>query len=72
VSEIRLEDRAFTLEGEVPSHGDAEAVAVALRRRSGFAINPPRTEQRGPAVGFTINGSAGKLAGGDDERRASR
>jgi hypothetical protein len=73
ISEIRLEDRAFTLEGEVPSHGDAEAVAVALRRRSGFDIDPPRTEQRGPAVGFTINGSAGKHSGvGDDEQRASR
>jgi hypothetical protein len=62
VSELRLDGRAFTLEGEVATHGDAEAVAIALRRRDGFEVQPPRTEQRGAAIGFTINGSAGTTA----------
>jgi hypothetical protein len=62
VSEVRLDGRAFTLEGDVPTHGDAEALAVALRRRDGFEVQPPRTEQRGAAVGFTISGSAGKTS----------
>jgi hypothetical protein len=60
VSELRLEGHAFTLEGDVPTHGDADAIAGALRRRDGFDVQPPRTEQRGAAVGFTINGTAGK------------
>jgi hypothetical protein len=62
VSEMRLDGRGFTLEGDVPTHGDAEAVAGALRRRNGFEVQPPRTEQRGGVVAFTINGSAGKAS----------
>jgi hypothetical protein len=62
VSELRLDGRAFTLEGEVPTHGDAEAVVVALRRREGFEMQPPRTELRGAAVGFTISGTAGNAS----------
>jgi hypothetical protein len=80
VTELRLDGPAFTLEGDVPTHGDAEAVAVALRRREGFEVQPPRTEQRGAAVGFTINGIAGKAKPSKQhadavaglERRASR
>jgi hypothetical protein len=57
VHEVRLDGDTFTLEGEVNTHGDAEAVAAALRRRAGFEVEPPRTEQRpGRGVGFTING----------------
>jgi hypothetical protein len=62
VSELRLDGRGFTLEGDVPTHGDAEAVAGALRRRDGFEVQPPRTEQRGGVVAFTISGSAGKAS----------
>jgi hypothetical protein len=79
VSELRLDRGAFTLEGDVPTHGDAEAIAVALRRRDGFEVQSPRTEQRGPVVGFTIIGKAGKAtlkqnagAVATLERRASR
>jgi hypothetical protein len=76
VSEVRLDDRSFTLEGDVPSHGDAEALAMALRRRVGFEVEPPRTEQRGRAIAFTINGSAGGRSHDaerdDPQRRASR
>lgn len=79
VSDLRVEGRGFTLEGDVPTHGDAEAVAGALRRRDGFEVQPPRTEQRGAAVGFTISGNAGKATSKRNagevaalERRASR
>ena len=77
VFEVRLENDAFTLEGEACSHGDAEAVAAGLRRRPGFAIAAPRTEQQAGRVfvGFTLTGNvvpAGARAANEVERRASR
>ena len=70
VYEMRVGDGAFTLEGEAASHGDADGVAAALRRRPGFEVEPPRTDQRaGRGVTFTINGSIGD---GQPERRAAR
>ncbi len=75
LSEVRLVDGGFTLDGEARSHGDAEVLATSLRRREGFVVEPPRTEQLpGRGVGFTITG---KLAPGGAspaalERRASR
>jgi hypothetical protein len=65
VYEVRLRDGGFTLEGETRSHGDAEAIAAALRRRAGFSVDSPRTEQgTGGAVGFTITGGLAPAAGG--------
>jgi type II secretory pathway component PulL len=61
VSDLRVEDGEFVLEGEARSHGDAEAVAASLRRRAGFTLAPPRTEQRaGRAVGFTLTGGVSR------------
>src|SRR5205823_15060290 len=65
VLEIHLEAAHFTLEGETASHGGADAIADALRRRRGFAVEPARTEQlaesaagEANAVAFTIHGDA--------------
>jgi hypothetical protein len=76
VTEIRLDDNTFTLEGETRSHSDAEAIAAALRRRSGFSVASPRTEQRpGRGVGFTLTGGVAApapAASRNLEQRASR
>jgi type II secretory pathway component PulL len=66
VTDVRVDDGSFALTGDVPSHGDAEGIAVALRRRPGFTVDPPRTEQRaGGVVSFTINGRAAAVKPGD-------
>lgn len=71
VTELRLDAAAgrFTLLGEARSHGDAQAIADALRGGGygRFAVEPPRTELRagGDAIGFTITGdvAAGQRPG---------
>jgi hypothetical protein len=80
VYELRLDNGAFALVGEARSHGDAQAVAASLRRRPGFSVEPPRTQQSpGRGVGFTINGEcvspSDQTAGAgtaSPEQRASR
>lgn len=58
VYEIRLGEQEFALLGEAKSHGDAQGVGDALRRRPGFVIEPPSTEQTpGGAVRFTLAGT---------------
>jgi hypothetical protein len=60
IFELRLEGTHFTLEGQARTHGDADAIASALRAGGGFTVEPPRTEQLAagnePAAG---PGSAG-------------
>lgn len=70
--EARLDGAKFTLEGQANTHGDADAVAAALRQGGTdgpqarrFVVDPPRTEQLPAAsegggsqpVSFTITGS---------------
>lgn len=56
--EVRLEGTSLYMEGQARSHAEAEALAAALRQQKGFAIEPPRTEQRGDkGVGFVISGA---------------
>ena len=75
IFEVRLGESDFLLDGEARSHGDAQGVGDALRRRPGFSVEPPRTEQRpGGAVAFTITG---RVTGESDradpsQRRAAR
>jgi hypothetical protein len=56
-SQIRLGDGQLSLESEADSHGDAEALAVALRTNNAFQIAAPRTELTPHGVLFTIDGS---------------
>ena len=45
------------LEGQARTHGDAEAVAAALRRSPGWRVDPPRTQGLpGGGVAFTLGG----------------
>ena len=65
VAELRLDAGRFVLTGDARSHGDAEAIAEALRAAPpGFDVEPPRTDTRpgGQGVGFTVSGRQG--AGG--------
>lgn len=57
ILEIRCTCEKLYLEGQVRSHGDADALAAALRKQAGFQIESPRTEQL-PAqgVGLTLAG----------------
>lgn len=45
ILELRLEGTQFTLEGQSRTHGDADAIASALRAAPGMTVEPPRTEQ---------------------------
>jgi hypothetical protein len=45
VLELRLDGSSFAIDGQVRSHGDADAIAAAIRANGGFAVDPPRTEQ---------------------------
>jgi hypothetical protein len=52
VLELRLDGSSFALDGQVHSHGDADAIAAALRANGGIGVDPPRTEQlSGPSDG---------------------
>lgn len=60
VLEVRLDEGRLTLEGQALAHGDADAIAAALRRGGRFDVGPPRTEQlagEGAGISFTIAGS---------------
>jgi hypothetical protein len=86
VLEARLDGAKFTLEGQANTHGDADAIATALRQGGPdgngrrFVVDPPRTEQLpaagdggGPqAVSFTITGSFAPTAGTAPGRSGGR
>ncbi len=58
VLEVRCGAEGIYLEGEARSHGEADAIASALRNQQSFKIEGPRTEQlSGQGVSFTINAS---------------
>jgi hypothetical protein len=57
VTQLRLGEGKLFLEGEAKSHGDADALAAALRTDHAFEIEPPRTELTPHGVLFTLNGS---------------
>ena len=77
VLEIRLDQGRFTLEGQVNSHGDADAIAAGLReggKGRAFSVELPRTEQpadaageAGKAVSFTIDGEVASGPAGTRE-----
>jgi len=69
--ELRFDEGRLYLDGEVRTHGDAEAVAAALRAR-GFVLEPPRTEQlpsEGVAMRITGAVQAAHVAGDGGRRR---
>jgi len=58
VLEIRCGADGVYIEGEARSHGEADAIASALRKQELFKVEGPRTEQlAGQGVSFTINAS---------------
>jgi hypothetical protein len=59
VLEVRLDQGRFSLEGQASAHGDADAIAAALKRGGTFTVEPPRTEQLAGA-----GGSEEKAGGG--------
>ncbi len=64
---VQVGPNGLILEGQLRSHGDAEAVAAALAA-AGFAMDPPRSEAASAGgVSFTLTGTAPAevlLAGG--------
>lgn len=58
LSEVRVADGQFHVEGTVPTWSDADAVAAAVRAGTGVPVDPPQTSQDGPrAVHFVLTGS---------------
>jgi hypothetical protein len=59
VLEVRIDDGKLIVDGQARTHGDAEALAVSLRRDGAFVVDEPRTEQLGEGgVSFTLAGGA--------------
>jgi hypothetical protein len=70
IMELRFDADKLYLEGRARSHGDADAIAAALRKQRGFQVEPPKSEQvSGGAVAFSISGVAGPSS--PTTRRAS-
>lgn len=72
VRELRLGEGRIYIEGDARSHGEADAVAAALRQNPGFQIDAPQTDQAADkTVNFAINGTVAtppkraKLSAGD-------
>ncbi len=58
VRELRLGEGRIYIEGDARSHGEADAVAAALRQNPGFQIDAPQTDQAvDKTVNFAINGT---------------
>jgi len=59
ILEMRFGQQQLYLEGEAQSHGDADAIAVALRKFQGFDIEAPKTEQLADkGIAFTLVGTS--------------
>jgi hypothetical protein len=78
VLEVRLDGRKFSIDGQAKSHGDADAIAAALRAKVPADVDPPRTEQLDETVttiSFNIAGTlgaagpVGKVRGGGEAAR---
>lgn len=78
VVELRLDEGKLLIEGQARSHGDADAIATALRKGGEFAVEPPRTEQLtgiSKGVAFTITGTvqqAPAAPAGEPARKGSK
>jgi hypothetical protein len=57
LTQLRLGDGQLSLESEANSHGDADALAAALRTNNAFQTAAPHTELTPHGVLVTINGS---------------
>lgn len=69
VLDLRIEPDGLQVEGQARSHGDADAIAMAVRRDGSFLIDAPRTEARGTSgdrqgVSFTLTGKPSANGGG--------
>ena len=54
--ELQFEPQRLYIEGQTLDHGAADQIAAGLRRTTGFAVDPPHTEQpTGEDVTFTIS-----------------
>jgi hypothetical protein len=71
INELDLDGGRLSLRGEVSTHGDADAVATALRRARQFTIDDPQTQQlEGSAVRFSISGTVHSATPEPGPRRA--
>lgn len=58
IMELQLDETSLYIDGRVPNHSGADALATALKQGLGWQIQPPRTEMLPDAsVGFTLRGS---------------
>ena len=62
VLEVRLDGSSFAIEGQVRSHGDADAIAASLRANAAFSVDPPRTEQLSGSSDGTGEGTTQAVA----------
>lgn len=63
IMELRIEAGRVEIEGQVRTHGDADAVAAALRDKAKLSVEPSRTWQlRDKGVGFSLSVDLQKAA----------
>ena len=71
IAELDIDGTRLSMQGEVSTHGDADAVATALRREARFVIDDPQTQQMdGNVVRFSISGAVQGTADEAPTRRA--
>ena len=65
LTELRVSDGQFHIEGTVPTRSDADVLAAAVREGTGVPVDTPQTNQDGPrAVHFVLTGSTSADRGG--------
>jgi hypothetical protein len=58
ITQVRLDGATLYVEGRAKAHGDADALAGALRAGGRFPVGPPHTESTAQGVLFTLDADA--------------
>jgi hypothetical protein len=58
ITQVRLDGAKLYVEGRAKAHGDADALAAALRAAGRFLVGPPHTESTAQGVLFTLDADA--------------
>jgi hypothetical protein len=58
ITQVRLDGAKLYVEGRAKAHGDADALAGALRAGGRFPVGPPHTESTAQGVLFTLDADA--------------